>query len=398
MEMDEANNNKIGKETPIDEQDNIDNVVVNLTGEEEISHNDDSLNDSEDTWNLNPKVVLNSSTSLQSNLDGDGNWVSFSQAIPSPCCNQMERLSISSANTSIPPPNIRASEEMFDDLLQTTPPIHEFSGLGTNADNEGKVFDDFPESEDEPHFEFMENSKLQFSSNDQSLRCAGLGQGSKSVAEKDIQTFKLKWITVGNLPSDLEFKYNVSRHVATWIMAVVKHNVQELNLTMFLRGMIKFPDCLFTCKSLTKFRFYGFGRDLIAFDRYLALKGVSIGDENLTSKLFSSCPVLESLVLTECSIKFDFSSLSLKHFQLDNCDDVFICSKSPSLICKDYMSQDYSLENLSSLVTADIGMKVSDDYTLEKLKTISELTTEHTWLRYPLISNRFLNNRADKVK
>lgn len=150
----------------MDEQDNIDNVVVNLTGEEEISDNDDSLNDSEDTWNVNFKVVLNSSTS-QSNLDGDGNGVSFSQEIQSPCFDQMERLSIS-------------SEEMINDLLQTTPPIHGSRSSGTNADSEGNVFDDIPESEDEPRFKFMANSKLQCSSNDQSLRCAELGNKDRS--------------------------------------------------------------------------------------------------------------------------------------------------------------------------------------------------------------------------
>ncbi|KAI3905299.1 hypothetical protein MKX01_039990, partial [Papaver californicum] len=104
-------------------------------------------------------------------------------------------------------------------------------------------------------------------------------------------------------------------------MAAVEHNLQELMVTMFLREMIKLPDFLFTCKSLTKLKFSGFGRELTDFLlpnipmyfprlRYLALTGVSlIGDESITSKLFSSCPVLESLVLTDCSLKFDFSSL-----------------------------------------------------------------------------------------
>ncbi|KAI3935644.1 hypothetical protein MKW98_022652 [Papaver atlanticum] len=339
--------------------------------------------------------------------------------------------------------------------------------LQRTRENEGEVFEDFTGSKEylqiHPGFEYMENSKWQCSSsyNEQSLPCADLGEGSKSMEEKgnidriselpdalihhifsflniknilqtcilwrryrylwaclrtlrlsehsmvcntddsfealnryivfvdrlqllrdsssDIQTFELKWKNVGNSLSDLDFKYKVTRHVATWIMAAVKHNIQELNLTMWLREMIKLPDCLFTCKSLTKLKFSGFSRNLTDFVlphipmyfprlRYLALTGVSLGDENLTSKLFSSCPVLESLVLTECSIKFDFSSLSLKHFQLDNCDDVFICSKSPSLICKDYMSQDYSLENLSSLVTADIGMKVKELYGARMIK------------------------------
>ncbi|KAI3931645.1 hypothetical protein MKW92_020521, partial [Papaver armeniacum] len=354
-------------------------------------------------------------------------------------------------------------EDEFE-LFQRTP-IHESNTLGTNADNEGKVFENITKSED-----YL-----------QSLPCADLGEGSKSMVEtgnkdriselpdalihhifsflnikyvlqtcilsrryrylwaslptlrlsdrclvhytddrfealnryivfvdrllllrdtsSDIQTFKLKWKNVGNFLSDLDFKYDVSRHIATWIMAAVKHNVQELKLTIFLREMIKLPDCLFTCKSLTKLRFSGFSRDLTDFVlphipmyfprlRCLALTGVSLGDESLTSKLFSSCPSLESLLLTDCSIKFDFTSLSLKHFHLDNCYDV--CESTDdyditvklsapnltSLICKDYMSQDYSLENLSSLVTADIGMKVSDDYRVDIPKTISELATE----------------------
>ncbi|KAI3850811.1 hypothetical protein MKX03_028524 [Papaver bracteatum] len=156
--------------------------------------------------------------------------------------------------------------------------------------------------------------------------------------------------------------------------------------------MMKLPDCMFTsCKSLTKFKFRGGGRDMTDFAlpnipmcfprlRYLELTGVSLlGDENLTSKLFSSCPVLESLVLTNCS---------LKHFKLDNYDTyesideyaITVKLSAPnlaSLICKDYMSRDYALENLSSLITADIGMRVKDnyeDYTPEKPKIYSELS------------------------
>ncbi|XP_026436428.1 F-box/LRR-repeat protein At4g14103-like [Papaver somniferum] len=387
----------------------------------------------------------------------------------------MERLSISSGNTSIPAPDLHAaSEEMIGDDIDFGPhlanifsedQVEMLQRTPIRRDNEGEVFEDFTDSKD-----YL-----------QSLPCADLGEGSKSMEEKgnidriselpdalihhifsflnikyilqtcilsrrysylwaslptlrlsehsmvsnsddsfeelnryivfvdrllllrysssDIQTFELKWKNVGNLLSELDFKYEVTRHVATWIMAAVKHNIQELNLTMWLREMIKLPDCLFTCKSLTKLRISGFSRDLTDFVlpwipmyfprlRYLALTGVSLGDENLTSKLFSSCPVLESLVLADCSIKFDFSSLSLKHFQLDNyydvCEstddyDVTVKLSAPnltSLICKDYMSQDYSLQNLSSLVTADIGMKVSDDYRLETPKAISELATE----------------------
>ncbi|KAI3906715.1 hypothetical protein MKW92_005092 [Papaver armeniacum] len=497
-------NNKIGKETSLDQQDN---VVVNRTVEgnesELISSTDEQISDN--TWNVNTSV--HSSTSRQSNLDEEG--VSFSQAIQSPCCTQMERLCISAANSSIPPPNLHASAEMIGDhidfgpgitnifvedeveLLQRTR-IHESNTLGTNADNEGKVFEEITESEDYPQihpgFEFMSNSKSQCSSsyNEQSPPCADLGEGSESMVEKDnkdriselpdalihhifsfldiesviqtcilarrwrylwasvptikiseagfsgsnvrddfvalnsfinfvdrflllrdsssdIQTFKLKWENLDIYLRRLELKYDASNRMATWVLPAVKHNVQVLILDIYLDGMMKLPDCLFTsCKFLTKFKFRGGGRDMTDFAlpnipmcfprlRYLELTGVSLlDDENLTSKLFSSCPVLESLLLTNCSIKFEFSSLSLKHFKLDNYDtygstddyDINVKLSAPnltSLICKDYMSLNYALENLSSLITADIGMRVKDnyaDYTPEKPKIYSELATD----------------------
>ncbi|KAI3850814.1 hypothetical protein MKX03_028527 [Papaver bracteatum] len=326
-------------------EDNIDgeaNVVVKLT----VEGNDSDLME-EDTWNVKPKFDLNLSPSIESNLDGDG--VSFSQAIQSPCCNQMERLSISSGNTSIPSPNLHAAsespsisngtvviEEMIDDdnidlgldltkknsedeveMLERTPPTHEFNSLETNSGNEGNVFEDFTESEDDPQihtgFKFMANSKLHCSSyNEQSLGSAELGEGSELWVKKrsedriselpdalihhifsfldmkyvvqtsvlsrrwrylwsslptievvdipfikagdsyevtfnrfinfvdrllllrdssDIQSLNLVWLTV-KLHLDVIGRYDITSRLSTWIMAAVKHNIQELRLDL----------------------------------------------------------------------------------------------------------------------------------------------------------------------
>ncbi|KAI3920995.1 hypothetical protein MKW92_046626 [Papaver armeniacum] len=444
---------------------------MDLTAEEEGNESEPISSSAEEQIS---DILVNSSTSRQSNLDDDA--VSFSQAI------QMERLSISSANTSTLPPNLNASNDMIDDnidfgpeitnnvliedvevdLLQRTP-IHE---LGTNADNEGKVFDDFTESEDYPQihpgpgsesmvekgnkdriselpdalihhiFSFLdielvvqtcvlsrrwrylwasvptiELCESGFSGSDVHDNFVALNSFINFVdrflllrdSSSHIGTFKLKWENIDVYLCQLELRYDVSNRIATWVLPVVKHNVEVLILVIHHQGMMKLPDCLFTsCKSLTKFKFRGGGRHITDFFlpdvpmyfprlKYLALTGVSLlGDENLTSKLFSSCPVLESLLLTDCSVKFDFSSLSLKHFKLDNSeiynttDEYAITVKlsAPnltSLICKDFMSRDYHLENLSSLVTADIGMRVKDTfehYTPEKPKIYSELPTD----------------------
>ncbi|XP_026431448.1 putative F-box/FBD/LRR-repeat protein At1g78760 isoform X1 [Papaver somniferum] len=400
----------------------------------------------------------------------------------------MKRLSISSVNTSILPNLHAASEspsisndtvvigEMIDDdntdlgpditkkisedeveMLERTPPFfHEFNSLETNSDNEGKVFEDFTESKDDP--QIHTSSKLHCSSyNEQSLGCAELGEGSEFRVKKrsedriselpdalihhifsfldmkyvvqtsvlsrrwrylwfslptievvdipfikagdsyevtfnrfinfvdrllllcdssDIQSLNLVWLTV-KLHLDVIGRYDITSRLSTWIMAEVKHNIQELRLTVFACEIFQLPDCLFTSKSLTKFVFCGAGMEHTGFLlpdtmhfphlRYLALSGVMLADGNtLISEIFTSCPVLESLLLSDCSINLDFSSLSLKHFQLDNYDSsgptdttVKLCAPNlRSIICKDYMSQDYFLENLSSLVTADIGMRV----------------------------------------
>ncbi|OVA14427.1 F-box domain [Macleaya cordata] len=156
----------------------------------------------------------------------------------------------------------------------------------------------------------------------------------------------------------------------------------------FVDFVDKFPQCLFTCKSLTKLALEMGGKEsskIILPDsmslprlKFLKFGSLSIYDEKVTDKLFSSCPALESLILidtrvTDYDMNLNISSLKLKHIELDNCGyfDTWesgiktIKLYAPNLTsfsCKDYMSQDYSLENLSSLFSADINMVVEEDY------------------------------------
>ncbi|MCL7051809.1 hypothetical protein MKW94_026745, partial [Papaver nudicaule] len=153
----------------------------------------------------------------------------------------------------------------------------------------------------------------------------------------DIQTLKLRWMNINVYLDRLKLMYDVSSRIATWIMAAVKHNVQELVVSLLTYQVIKLPDCFFTCKSLTKFKFTGFGRDVTDFVlpnntmcfphlRYLALTGVSVvGDENLTSKLLSSCPVCMVVsgsldLLDDLSIQFcNLRSLMVETWVSRNC-------------------------------------------------------------------------------
>ncbi|KAK4588249.1 hypothetical protein RGQ29_019298, partial [Quercus rubra] len=95
--------------------------------------------------------------------------------------------------------------------------------------------------------------------------------------------------------------------VNAWISAVVRHNVQELHISLVdFEGSFSLSDCLFTCETLTRLNL-----DMpcilkllptIYFSKLkiLALRGVIFSDEYSTQQLFSGFPVLEELCLDDC--------------------------------------------------------------------------------------------------
>ncbi|OVA07742.1 F-box domain [Macleaya cordata] len=209
----------------------------------------------------------------------------------------------------------------------------------------------------------------------------------------DIQRFNLHFF--GTEDAD----YDSTSRVNTWILAAVRRNVQELLLRVSLweYQTFQFPPSLFTCKSLTKLELSLGDMSESEFIppksmdlpmlKSLELCGVSIYDEKFTDMLFSSCPVLESLIIKDCRLNLNnISTLKLKHFKLeyeyyDSEDSVVKTLKlyAPNLtsfICKSYMSHDYALENLSSLVTADIHLMVEDEEEDETSVTYSTLSVE----------------------
>ncbi|KAK9269655.1 hypothetical protein L1049_001433 [Liquidambar formosana] len=94
-------------------------------------------------------------------------------------------------------------------------------------------------------------------------------------------------------------------HVHTWISAAIRHGVQELELSTHSTN-IALPYCLFICESLTILKL-GSGSILkvptsIYFPnlKTFHLDQVTFIDDLSTQKLFSNCPVLQELSLTEC--------------------------------------------------------------------------------------------------
>ncbi|KAF9588808.1 hypothetical protein IFM89_016168 [Coptis chinensis] len=186
------------------------------------------------------------------------------------------------------------------------------------------------------------------------------------------------------------FFYNDSRHlppkrVYSWVVALVRRNVQELviDIPASLHYLLSVPLCLFNCASLTVLKLQ-FERLYVplALPHFISLpllltlhlKSVNFLDEDLTSKLFSSCPVLESLVIVDCRFgkmkKLIISGLKLKHLMIETgryenfsfykqfyCKITIFAPNLVSLRLKDHLGRDYVIEDLSFLVTADIDME-----------------------------------------
>ncbi|RZC93457.1 hypothetical protein C5167_007271 [Papaver somniferum] len=165
----------------------------------------------------------------------------------------------------------------------------------------------------------------------------------------------------------------------TWMLGVVRRNVQDLLLNLPLPEESVLPPCIFTCKSLMKLVLCCYGWKLTAvtlpksFDlpklKTLKLKGLTIYDIDLTNKFLSSCPVLESLAITRSSVNLtdikapNLKYLTLKHNEYNAIAGLKVRFYAPiltSFICESDMTHqfDYALENISSLVSCDITMAI----------------------------------------
>ncbi|RZC45526.1 hypothetical protein C5167_038482 [Papaver somniferum] len=160
--------------------------------------------------------------------------------------------------------------------------------------------------------------------------------------------------------------------LTTWVVAAVRRNIQEFYLDISAVKISRFPQCLFTCTSLIKLELkLGGNSSIIILPASMDLPRLTFmkldslpSDVNLTNRLFLKCPVLEGHL---GHMDLQISSLTLKHLQIVD----FVSKTSsevkidaPNLVsfkCRDYMSKWYVLENLASLVTADIDMRATKE-------------------------------------
>ncbi|KAH7843637.1 hypothetical protein Vadar_019032 [Vaccinium darrowii] len=174
-----------------------------------------------------------------------------------------------------------------------------------------------------------------------------------------------------------------SSRLSSWICALIRHNIEELDLSLHWNTQPILPCCLFTCQSLVVLKLSMYWSlkvpSVTHFSKLktLELSNVTFPDDNSTQHLFSSCPVLQELGLVNCGWKnlktITICIPTLKKLQIENelmrSEDVVSCvtkiyaTNLIHLDCFNCLIVDFHLHDLSSLVDASI---CSYDYMLEQ--------------------------------
>ncbi|KAG5551550.1 hypothetical protein RHGRI_009828 [Rhododendron griersonianum] len=184
-----------------------------------------------------------------------------------------------------------------------------------------------------------------------------------------------------------------SSRVNSWISASMRHNIEELNLSLSWKAQPVLPCHLFTCQSLVTLKlFMNWSLKVPSLTHFsnlktLELSYVTFSDDNSTQHLFSSCPVLQELALVNCGWKNLKTIMicipTLKTLTIENearwTRDVSFVTKiyAANLIhlrCISCRVVNFHLYDLSSLVDASIGFynnSSAEDVTSQVLGLLS---------------------------
>ncbi|XP_058216444.1 F-box/LRR-repeat protein At4g14103-like [Rhododendron vialii] len=180
---------------------------------------------------------------------------------------------------------------------------------------------------------------------------------------------------IKSLTIDSSEPVNSSR-VNSWISASMRHNIQELTLSLSWKAQPVLPCHLFTCQSLVTLKlFMNWSLKVpsqIHFSnlKTLELSYVTFSDDNSTQHLFSSCPVLQELTLVHCGWKNLKTIMicipTLKRLTIEDeaiwargflsCVTKIYAANLIHLRCISSLVVDFRLYDLSSLVDASIGL------------------------------------------
>ncbi|XP_026420561.1 F-box/LRR-repeat protein At4g14096-like [Papaver somniferum] len=173
----------------------------------------------------------------------------------------------------------------------------------------------------------------------------------------------------------LNTNMNASR-VISWIGSLTKRNVEDLSVALYQDDPFPIPSSIFTCESLVKLYLYItpniYCPKNISFQKLksLTLNGVQFTGDSWNDQLFVNCPVLEELVLEDCSWfgikKICILTPLLKQLQIvyyyyskeDDLCDYYIQIHAPSLASLTYwgiVAKDYDLSSFLALDKAEVN-------------------------------------------
>lgn len=189
-----------------------------------------------------------------------------------------------------------------------------------------------------------------------------------------------------------------------WILAAVNHSVQILSMCVnyYFKSGYEIPHQLLNSKSLKSLGLMAVGKCIYIIlpksmilpqIKMLGLVGIAIPNLEF-QRLFSSCPLLESVVIKKCDVQtnnqsnivIDSRSLKLlvlvdnRHTHIGPADHSLsyttkiYAPNAKDFTCTGFMREDFSLENLSSLVSASFEMSSGEED--ETAETYSELPKE----------------------
>ncbi|KAI3853185.1 hypothetical protein MKX03_037414 [Papaver bracteatum] len=169
---------------------------------------------------------------------------------------------------------------------------------------------------------------------------------------------------------DCETGYFDHKRVNAWITTAIKCEVQEFifsGCSSYPRNGKMIPDSVFTCETLTMLDFQFIEQDGLDLPETISLPRLKI-----SGKLFSSCPVLEELCLTDCSWQdFYFIRVSaprLRSFTLIGCkrsnmEYIKVKIDAPNLLsftfC-DKLVEDFVVDSFPLLQDADLYYNYGD--------------------------------------
>lgn len=168
--------------------------------------------------------------------------------------------------------------------------------------------------------------------------------------------------------------------IHSWISSAIAHNVENLDLCLFVDDPFVLPGSLFCSQTLTNLKVeMNCTLELPSFIHFPCLKTlylslVTFANDGSTQKLFSGCPVLEELALVDCewfNIKnITISSPTLKWLTIDDlpyfgppdepkdCKIKIYASNLEYFKYTGYPSNDIIVCDVSSVVKAYISVPV----------------------------------------